>query len=247
MENWEDTGVVLSARPYGDNAAIVSLLTEQHGRHSGYVHGGQSSKLRGVLQSGNIVSVEWSSRIEDSLGQYNIELERSSVAGVLNNRLGLQALQSACAIADRVLSERESCPAVTAGMQAFLDTLYMDNDVWFPAYIYWELGLLRELGFGLDLTCCAVSGETENLAYVSPKTGRAATNKAGEEYRDKLLVLPSFLCGGKGWSDGDILDGLKLTGHFLRHRVFAQTHMDLPEARLMLEQLLTDSIDSLAG
>ncbi|TNE28967.1 MAG: DNA repair protein RecO [Alphaproteobacteria bacterium] len=232
MEQWEDRGVVVSVRPHGENAAVVTLLTENHGRWAGYVHGGQGSKHRGTLQIGNMVTAEWQARVSDGLGQYKLELERPWPSLVFDNRRKLLALQAACAVADQTLPEREPCPAVTAGMDAFLETLLAEEDVFLPAYIYWETGLLRALGFGLDLSCCALTGEEENLAYISPRTGRAATAAAAAVYKDKLLPLPSFLCGGKDWTEEDICDGLNLTGHFLRHRVFAATHRDLPEPRL---------------
>lgn len=236
MQNWEDRGIILSVRPHGDTGAIASVLTEEHGRWAGYVHGGQSSKHRGTLQIGNIVSVAWQSRVEESLGQFKLELETSSAAFVYEDRKKLLAVQSACAIADKTLSEREPCLPVASGLLAFLDTLSLENDIWLPAYIYWEIGLLRELGFGFDLSCCALTGETEDLAYVSPKTGRAATRAAGQVYKDKLLSLPGFLCGEEDWNDEDIRDGLRLTGYFLSKRVFAATHTELPESRWRLMQ-----------
>ena len=240
MEIWEDIAIVLSVRAHGDSGAIVSLLTENYGRYSGYVNGGQSSRLRGVLQEGNIVSAECKSRVNDSLGNYRLELVKSSAALVLSDRKRLQALQSACIIADRTLSEREACPAVFFGFKAFLENLELyEEDIWLPSYIYWEIGLLRELGFGLDFTKCALTGTTENLAYVSPKTGRVASFEAGKAYKDKLLELPSFLVGNKNISPDDILKGLKLTGYFLRNKVFSQTHRNLPEPRQRLEALVS--------
>ncbi len=238
MQEWEDRAIVLSVRPHGENGAIASLLTETHGRWAGYVHGGQSSKQRGTLQTGNIVTAFWQARVEDGLGRYRLELDSAAPALVFGDRRRLLAVQSACAVAERSLSERESCPAVAAGMVAFLETLMAEEDVFLPAYIYWETGLLRELGFGLDLSACALTGETEKLAYISPNTGRAATESAARQYKDKLLVLPEFLCGGENWTEEDICNGLKLTGYFLRHRVFAATHRDLPEPRLRLEEEL---------
>ncbi len=238
MEIWEDTAIILAVRAHGENGAIVTLLTENHGKYSGYVHGGQSSRLRAILQIGNIVAAEWKSRINDSLGQYKLELIKSSAAAVLSDKIRLQALQSACIIANLTLADREICVAVFSGFIAFLENLELcDDDIWFPSYIYWEIGLLRELGFGLDLTCCALTGEVDNLAYVSPKTGRAASFDAAYQYREKLLELPNFLVNNNKVAKGDISKGLKLTGYFLQKKLFEQIHKELPKARLRLEQL----------
>ncbi len=234
MISWEDTGVILSVRPHGENGGIVSLLTENHGRAAGYVYGATSSKTRGLLEIGNVVAASWQAKSSDQLGTYTLELEKSYAADVLDESIKLTALQSACALADRTLPEHEKHPGVYQGMRALLEAF--SSDLWAVSYIYWEIGLLRELGFGLDLSKCAATGVNDKLIYVSPKSGAAVSESAGEPYRHLMLALPPFLRGEARFDPQDILDGLKLTGHFLLNRVFALANANLPEPRLRLEE-----------
>lgn len=234
MISWQDTGIILSLRPHGENGGVASLLTRSHGRAAGYVYGASSPKIRGLLEIGNIVSAQWQAKSADQLGTYHFELEKSHAGEVLGDSLKLTALQAACALADRTLPEHEKHPGVFDGMAAFMEAF--STPVWGAAYIFWELGLLRELGFGIDLAKCASTGATENLRYVSPKSGCAVSEAAGEPYKDRLLALPPFLRGEARFDDADILDGLKLTGYFLLHRVFSQANANLPEPRLRLEE-----------
>jgi DNA repair protein RecO (recombination protein O) len=232
MERWTDQGIVLAVRPHGESGAVVSLLTEHNGRHAGYVPGGQSSKKRGALDPGNLVSAEWSARVSDGLGSYRLEQQTHLAARVMDDPLKLAALMSACALCDAALPEREGHPGLFHGLQALCEM--MEGEAWGAAYVMWELALLRELGFGIDLSKCAVSGTTQDLIYVSPKSGRAVSAEKGEPYKDKLLMLPDFLRpgGGGGGDDADILRGLKLTGYFLEHWAFAQHTSGIPEQRL---------------
>ncbi|MDD9900540.1 MAG: DNA repair protein RecO [Alphaproteobacteria bacterium] len=234
MIEWQDQAVVLSVRGHGETGGIASLLTRQHGRAAGYVYGAVSNRMRGVLEPGNIVSVTWRAKGEGQLGNFTLELEKSHAAVVMDDPLKLTALQSACTLVDKTLPEGEKHEGVYEGFCALLAAF--ENDIWAPAYIYWELGLLKELGFGLDLGQCAATGTTEDLIYVSPKSGRAVSGPAGFIYKEKMLAMPAFLRGEAAFEPADILDGLKLTGHFFLHRVFAvHTHSNLPDARLRLE------------
>ena len=234
MLSWEDTGIILSLRPHGENGGVVTLLTREHGRAAGYVYGISSGRVRGTLEIGNIVSARWQAKSHDQLGTYTLELETSHTADVIDDPVKLTALQSACAVADKTLPERESHPGVFEGMRALMAAFA--TPLWAASYIYWEIGLLRELGFGLDLARCASTGTGENLLYVSPRSGCAVSAAAGEEYKDRLLHLPPFLRGEARFEDEDILHGLQLTGHFLLHRVFSQANVNLPEPRLRLEE-----------
>lgn len=233
MLNWCDEGIILSVRAHGETGGLVSLLTRHHGRAVAYVYGATSSRLRGVLEPGNIVSAQWQAKSEGQLGNFTLELEKSAAADVMDDPARLTALQSALILADRTLPERERHDGLFEGTKTLIASFAAD--MWAATYIYWEIGLLRELGFGLDLSKCAATGGTEDLIYVSPKSGCAVSAAAGEIYKEKLLSLPAFL-RGEGLGEGDILDGLKLTGHFLRHRVFALANSDLPEPRLRLEE-----------
>ncbi len=234
MENWQDQGIVLSVRPHGENGAVVSLLTEGQGRCNGYVRGASSSKMRGTLEVGNRVDAAWSSRVADGLGTFTLELCRNHAAPLMQDSLKLGALQSACALTDAALPEREVHGGLYHGLEALFSML--EGDVWGPAYVLWEIAFLKELGFSLDLSACAGGGDDQSLAYMSPKTGRAVSYEAGAPYRDKLLALPGFLkpCGGT--ENEDVLLGLKMTGHFLEHWVFNHHTKGVPEARLVFEQ-----------
>lgn len=234
MPEWRDEGIVLSARGHGETGAIVSLLTRGQGRASGYFYGATSSRNRGLLEIGNRVAADWNARAQGQLGTFSLELEKSAAADVMDDPLKLTALQSACTLADRTLPENEKHEGVFEATKALLASF--SGEAWAAAYIYWEIGLLRELGFGLDLSKCVATGATEDLVYVSPRSGCAVSAAAGAVYKEKMLVLPSFLRGEGGIEPADILDGLRLTGHFLRHRVFSQAHVDLPEPRLRLEE-----------
>lgn len=245
MLEWRETGVILSVRPHGENGGVVSLLTEQYGRATGYVYGATSVKTRGVMEIGNIVNARWQAKASGQLGTFTLELEKSHAADVMHDPARLTALQSACAIADRSLPEREKHPGVYAGLCALLDSF--SGDLWGASYIFWELGLLRELGFGIDLSKCVSTGAVDNLRYVSPKSGCAVSAEAGEPYKDRLLHLPPFLRGEARFEDEDVLDGLRLTGHFLLHRVFALGNTNLPEARLRLEERFSRKVAESAG
>lgn len=233
MEQWQDKAVILGVRPHGENGAIVSLLTMETGRRAGYVRGAFSSKTRGTLEVGNIVDANWQSRVDDGLGTLSLELCRSTAARIMQDSLKLAALQSACALCDQTLPEKEGHEGLYHGFLSLLEIL--ETEIWAAAYVMWEIALLRELGFSLDLGKCAGGGSSNTLAYVSPKTGRAVSYEAGEAYKDKLLPLPSFLKPNGGTSDGeDVLEGLQMTGFFLEHWVFAHHNRGIPEARQRL-------------
>ncbi len=233
MEQWQDQGIVLAARRYAENGAIVSILTENYGRRAGFLHGAFSSRNRGTLEIGNVVDVHWQARTEENLGTFKFELKKSAAAPFLADPLKLAALQAACALCDQSLPEREGHPGLYRGFVALLDTFR--EDIWAAAYIIWEIALLKELGFSLDLTRCAAGGDSRSLAYVSPKTGRAVSYAAGETYKARLLDLPAFLKPNGGPADDtEILTGLRLTGYFLEHWAFTHHSEGIPEARRML-------------
>ncbi len=240
MEHWQDQGIVLRARAHGEAGAVVTLLTEHHGRHAGYMPGGQSSKKRGGTEPGNLVSARWSGRMEDQLGNWQIEPERNLSSLLMTDPLKLGALLSACALCDAALPEREVHPGLFHGLLALLEL--MDDDIWGPAYVMWEISLLRELGFSLDLSRCVAGGDSKCLEWVSPKSGGAVSKDMGSPYKEKLLQLPEFLkpMRGGGGAD-DVLTGLKLTGHFFEHWVFVH-HKTLPEERVMFQERLKRSL-----
>ena len=231
---WEDEGYVLAVRPHGESSAIVSLLTAEHGRHAGLVRGGQSRKNRGLLQPGNRVSVIWRARLEEHLGSFTLELQSSAVAAILNAPGRLAALSSAVTLIEETLPERE----LSRGMFDMFNTLMdsLDGEHWAATYVIWELNLMMDIGFGLDLSECAATGTTKDLIYVSPNSGRAVSRAAGEAYKDKLLVLPAFLLGTEEASSSDIANGLALSGFFLERHVFGPRQRNLPDTRRRLAE-----------
>ncbi len=235
---WSDEGVILSVRPHGETGAVAEVLTRAHGRHLGLVHGGRSRKLRPLLQTGNHVDLTWKARLPDNLGHFAFELRTPYAARVMDDPLSLLALTCLAELA-RLLPERDPHPnlyEVTQFVLGFLD----DRDVWPALYVRWELALLEELGFGLDLGSCAATGATSDLIYVSPKSGRAVSATAGEPYKDRLFPLPQFLRAGSSGNvtATDIDAGLEITGHFLEARVTRPRNLQLPEARARLKAAL---------
>lgn len=237
---WSDEGLILAVRPHGETAAIVELLTAKHGRFAGLVHGGRSRRLRPILQIGNHVDATWKARLAEQLGHITLELRRGYAAEAMSDAKALSGLSCLTSMA-RLLPERDPHPSlyeVAMFVLSFLD----DPSVWPALYARWELSLLDELGFGLELTECAATGRRENLVYVSPRTGRAVSAEAGEEYKDRLLKLPPFLRPDRagGVVTPDMLkDAFRLTGHFIRARVLSPMEQDLPEVRSRMIDLLT--------
>lgn len=236
--DWRDEGVLLAVRKHGETSAIIEVLTAEHGRHAGLVRGGAGRKLAPVLQPGAQLSLTWHARLETHLGAFAVEPSKSR-AGLMADREKLAALGAVTAMAAFSLPEREAHPHFYTQTVGFLDRLEVGTD-WPAHYVGWELALLEVLGFGLDLTACAVSGTCDDLTYVSPKSGRAVSAEAGAEWRDRLLRLPPFLCpqDDQQITATDLADGLSLTGFFLRHRLCpALNRESLPPARDRLDRV----------
>lgn len=235
---WSDEGIILSVRPHGETAAVAEIFTRAHGRHLGLVHGGRSRKLRPVLQTGNHVDATWKARLAEHLGQVSVELRKGYAAQAMEDPLALAGLTSLCSLA-RLLPERDPHPAL---FEVALFVLgYLDEpEVWPALMVRWEIALLDELGFGLDLTACAATGSNDNLVYVSPKSGRSVSASAGADYKDRLLALPAFLCKGRQGTPtlDDVVAGLTLTGHFLETRVLIPREQQMPVTRLRFKDLM---------
>jgi DNA repair protein RecO (recombination protein O) len=262
---WRDDGFVLATRRHGESGLIVELLTHEHGRHAGLVRGGQSPKRRALLQVGNHVTAEWRGRLPEHLGTFECELIAAHAAPLLDDPDRLAALNAALALLVAALPEHEPQPEVYASLAGLLDALSTggaaypclrpppqagegrvgvapqatgdSSPAWAQAYVVWECGLLAALGFGLDLGSCAATGSRDDLAYVSPRSGRAVSRESGRPYHDKLLPLPPFL-----WREvasatpQDIVDGLVMTRHFLLHHLLEPQAGRLPEARERLAE-----------
>ncbi|MBY0430446.1 MAG: DNA repair protein RecO, partial [Rhodospirillales bacterium] len=203
---WTDRGIVLSARRHGERDLIIQILTAEHGRHAGLVKAGGSRNLRGIVQPGNLLQAVWQARLEDQLGHFSCEVLHAYAAEVLADPGRLGCLVSACAVAERALPERAPASMSFSGLCAVLESF--SGEGWAADYVRWELVVLAEAGFGLDLACCAATGASEDLIYVSPKSGRAVSRGPGQPYRDKLLALPAFLTKGGAGDRTQVLAGL---------------------------------------
>ena len=227
---WRDQGILLSARRHGETSAIIEVFTPEQGRHAGIVRGGTSRKIAPSLQPGAQLDLAWRARLEDHIGAFTVEPLRSRAAVAMQDRLALAGLNAVTALLSFCLPEREPHPALYQRTEALLELLGQ-GDVWPLAYLKWELRLLEEMGYALDLESCAVTGVSEELIYVSPKSGRAVSAKGAGEWANRLLPLPTVLRGGTG-SDAEIAQGLVTTGHFLlAHLARDLGGKPLPEAR----------------
>lgn len=233
--DWTGEGILLSARPHGESAAIIEVLTADLGLHRGVVRGGAGRRLAPVLQPGAQLHLAWRARLDDHIGVFTVELLRGRAAPVLGDPLRLAALNSVCALAAFALPERDPHPRLFAATFDLLDRVCAGAP-WFGAYLAWERGLLEDTGYGLDLSACAVTGALEGLAYVSPRTGRAVTPRGAGDYADRLLVLPSLLLDPTAEESLDAMaQGLAVTGLFLRDVLApALGSKPLPEARARL-------------
>jgi DNA repair protein RecO (recombination protein O) len=234
--DWRDEGILLSMRLHGESSAIVEVLTARHGRHMGVVRGGASRRMAATLQPGTGLTLEWRARLDDHIGSFTVEPLKSR-AHLLADRLALAGLMAVCALLHEALPEREPHPALWLRTLGLMEAL--GSEGWTAEYVRWELCLLEEIGFGLDLSACAVTGETVGLAYVSPRSGRAVTAKGAGDWADRLLPLPEGLSGQGPIGTEAVLLGLRLTGFFLDRELRPVLHeRPLPEARTRLVDLL---------
>lgn len=229
--DWRDQGILLSSRRHGEASVIIEVFTPERGRHAGVVRGGASRKMAPVLQPGAQLDVEWRARLEDHIGTFRVEPLKSR-AWTMGDRMALAGLNAVCALLLFVLPEREAHAELYRKTLILLDLLDQP-EIWTLAYLNWELALLEEMGFGLDLRRCAVLGKKANdLSYISPKTGRAVSRAGAGEWADRLLPLPPCLMGHGPASDAEILQGFEVTGHFLKNHLAPQLgNRPLPEAR----------------
>jgi DNA repair protein RecO (recombination protein O) len=234
---WSEHAIVLGARAFGEGKLLAELFARGHGRFAGVVHGGR--KAAPALQAGNLLHVTWKARTGDQLGFFSpLDLVESYAARVMDDRAALAGLASAISLIRIGGAERQAYPGLYDALILLLDN-FGDGELWPPIYARFELGLLAELGYGLDLERCAITGETENLAFVSPRTGRAATFEAGEPFADKLLRLPPFVLNPDApMEEGDVADALALAGYFLERRVFDHIGQGMPEQRRRLIEAL---------
>ncbi len=237
--DWSDDAIVLSVRPLGETGAVLEALTRAHGRHMGLVRGGASRRMKPVLQPGNTLQLHWRARLSEHLGSFLPELARARAGSLMDGRETLAGLNAFTAVTSAAMPEREAHENVFAAGEILLDAMMEDGlDHWGPLYVRWEAGLLDALGFGLDLSHCAATGATEDLVYVSPRSGRAVSRAGGVAYKERLFALPKFLLGTQNAvARDDIAAGLRLTGYFLLDRVLQPHGREMPAARVRLDEL----------
>lgn len=229
--HWSDRAIVLGCRALGESGVVLEAMTRAHGRHSGLVHGGRSRRLRPALQAGNTVSVEWRARLDEQLGTFSVEEEVSRAGRLIASSAALLGAATMAAHL-RLLAERDPHPALFDAASALLDHLD-DPETGRSLFALFELRLLAEFGFGLDLSSCAATGATDDLVYVSPRSGRAVGREPGEPYRDRLLPLARFLREGVEEMPGavEVADAFRLTGFFLEEHLYAPRGLTLPDER----------------
>jgi DNA repair protein RecO (recombination protein O) len=241
---WTDEGIVVGVRKHGESSVILELMTREHGRHLGLVHGGRSKTLRPVLQLGNGVHATWRARLDEHLGNYQVEGAELRVAHFIESPLALYGLATLSHLL-RYLPERDPHPALYETLTVLVDHLG-DPDLAPALFVRFELAILAELGFGLDLSSCAATGTQQDLIYVSPKSGRAVSAAAGEAYKDRLLKLPGFLIGQSKLNkpkDEDVRMGFALTDFFLHQHVFEPRGQAAPEERARFVALASPGDD----
>jgi len=242
---WQDEAIVLTAARHGEADALLEVMTLSHGRARGFIKGGLSRRNKANLQAGNKLSVTWRSRLEENLGRFTVELLHSPLGLMLGDGTRLSALSAVTSVVAATMPERERHGGVFGGLKAVIELLELENSSipdWGAALARLELGILTELGYGLDFSECAATGTTENLVYVSPKSGRAVCAEAGAPYKEKLLVLPRFLLGQPDAPNAsDVFEAMRLTGYFLDRNVWSVRGKGQPAARERLVSTLVKS------
>ena len=240
--DWDAPAIILNVRPFGEGDAIATVMTEAHGAHRGLARGGASRGRVALWQPGNLAQVRWVGRLSDQLGSFTAELVHPAAALAMDDALQLGMLTAACAVAEGALPEREAHPRVFDVLLHLIARLSRGTAM-LAEQIRWEALLLADLGYGLDLASCPVTGATEGLVYVSPKSGRALSVEGAGTWAPRLLPLPAILLGPGEGDPVQWRDGLRLTGHFLARDVFGLRHSPLPLAR----QALYDRVTTMAG
>jgi DNA repair protein RecO (recombination protein O) len=226
---WHDDGLIIGLKKYGETSLILEAMTPAHGRHLGLVRGGRSKRWQPLLQPGNSVTLVWRARLDEHLGLYAVEVIKPRAANLMTSALALHGLNHLAALL-RLLAERDPHPALYETALLIADHLSETSTA--AALVRFELAILAELGFGLDLTSCAATGAREDLIYVSPKSGRAVSRSSGAPYHDRLLPLPAFLGDENAEAGSDaVAEAFRLTGYFLERDVFQPRGLQMPQAR----------------
>jgi len=252
--NWSDKAIIISTKKQGENSLLVSVLTENHGLHSGMVS--SAKKYAAICQPCNFIHVSWNARLEEHLGFFTCESIKNNAHVIMFDKLKLHAVNSLCSLLNRVMQEREVNTKIYNVVYDLIEKIVCGGN-WLEDYVIFEVHLLAELGYGLDLEKCAVTGESDSLYYVSPKTGRAVNKEVGEPYKEKLLRLPLFLNGSKSIngtlggniaSDNsdlmEIIDGISLTRYFFNKCVFSFDRRGAPTSCDRFVQKILESAEN---
>jgi DNA repair protein RecO (recombination protein O) len=229
---FETKAIMCALRSHGEHGAVVRLMTPEQGLQAAYVRGARGRRMRPVLIAGNVVQAQLSSRTEGQLPQATIELVHSR-GPLLSEPLPAAAIEWAAVVTGTVLPEGQPYPRLYEAFEGLLEAIEAAPSAsgWGAALVRYEVLLLAELGFGLDLEHCAVTGRNDNLVAVSPKSGRAVSAAEAEAYRGKLLPLPPFVREGGRASWDEITQGLDLTGHFLIRDLLSDRSKPIADAR----------------
>ena len=235
---WESNGLILNFSKYNEKSYILEIFTEEHGKHKGIIRGLHSKNKRSIIEPGNEVFATWSGRLETHLGNYNVEPIKLWSSHVLQFKDKLSAISSICSLISLTMAERQPNPIIYFSSKELIEIVASKREDWIKEYVFWEMQLLSEIGYGLDLERCAVTSKSSDLVYVSPSSGRAVTNEGAGDFRNKLLPLPKFMTDFKAnYDNDDIYNALNLTEFFFKKRFFLPNNLNFPQSRNRLKEL----------
>ena len=237
---WSSDGIVLNFSNYNEKSYILEIFTEEHGKHKGLIRGLHSKNNRSTIEPGNEVRATWSGRLETHLGNYTLEPIKAWSSLALSHKDKLSAISSICSLISLTMAENQPNIEIYNSCKSLIKQISNNEKTWIKAYIFWEMSLLSEIGYGLDLSKCAVTSNPSNLSYISPASGRAVTDEGAGDYKNKLLPLPKFITGESiNYTQSDIFNGLNLTEFFLKKRFFKPNNLNFPQCRNRLKQLFS--------
>ena len=235
---WESNGLILNFSKYNEKSYILEIFTEEHGKHKGIIRGLHSKNKRSIIEPGNEVFATWSGRLETHLGNYNVEPIKLWSSHVLQFKDKLSAISSICSLISLTMAERQPNPIIYFSSKKLIEIVASKREDWIREYVFWEIQLLSEIGYGLDLERCAVTSKSSDLVYVSPSSGRAVTNEGAGDFRNKLLPLPKFMTDFRAnYDNDDIYNALNLTEFFFKKRFFLPNNLNFPQSRNRLKEL----------
>lgn len=235
---WESNGLILNFSKYNEKSYILEIFTEEHGKHKGIIRGLHSKNKRSIIEPGNEVFATWSGRLETHLGNYNVEPIKLWSSHILQFKDKLSAISSICSLISLTMAERQPNPLIYFSSKKLIEIVASTRDDWIREYVSWEMQLLSEIGYGLDLERCAVTSKSSDLVYVSPSSGRAVTNEGAGDFKNKLLPLPKFMTDFKAnYDNDDIYNALNLTEFFFKKRFFLPNNLNFPQSRNRLKEL----------